>query len=485
MRRGGVGAIASSPTMVGAVTTLIVILAVFLAYNANNGLPFVPSYRISVQVPNAETLVPGNDVRIGGVRVGFVEEVVPVSHPDGSVTARADLKLDKNVDPIPKGSTVVVRARSALGLKYLEINRTNNSHGYPEGSELPLSAAHPKPVEYDQVLGMFNGPTRVAIKQNLVEFGAVLAGRGPQVNAAIGELRPLLRRLEPVARNLASKNTGLARFFRAAGDAAAEVAPVAETQAHMFVSLNTTFGALASVARPFIQETITETPPTFDTLTRTSPRISTFLRHNAALFADLRPGVHALDKTSPEIASALETGARVLPGAPSLNAQLAPTARSLERFATNPDVEGGISRANQAVSYLSPTLHFVAPAQSVCNYGTLLFRNAANLFSIGDGTATGQRFLVMSSPGGLPNNETSPSSAPPNSNSSATIPGQQLNSQANFLHSNPYPNTASPGQHPRECEAGNEGYILGQKVIGNVPGNQGILTEDQTQGQLK
>ena len=139
MRRGGVGAIASSPVMVGAVTTLIVILAVFLAYNANNGLPFVPSYRISVQVPNAETLVPGNDVRIGGVRVGFVEDVVPVQHKDGRVTAKADLKLDKNVDPIPVGSTVVVRAKSALGLKYLEINRTDSPNGYPEGStELPV-----------------------------------------------------------------------------------------------------------------------------------------------------------------------------------------------------------------------------------------------------------------------------------------------------------------------------------------------------------
>jgi ABC-type transporter Mla subunit MlaD len=485
MRRGGVGAIASSPTMVGAVTTLILILAVFLAYNANNGLPFVPSYRISVQVPNAETLVKGNDVRIGGVRVGFVEDVVPVAHKNGRVTAKADLKLDKSVDPIPKGSTVIVRAKSALGLKYLEIDRSNNPQGYPEGSELPLSAAHPSPVEYDQVLSMFNTPTRTAIRQNLVEFGAVLAGRGPQINAAIGQLRPLLRRLEPVARNLASSKTGLARFFREAGNAAAEVAPVAETQAHMFVSLDTTFSALASVARPFIQDTITETPPTFDTLINTSPRISTFLRHNAALFADLRPGVHALDKTSPEIASALETGARVLPGAPSLNAQLAPTARSLERFATNPNVQGGISRATQTVNYLSPTLHFITPAQSVCNYATLLFRNAEQLFSIGDGTGTGQRFLVMSSPGGLPNNETSPSSAPPNSNSSATIPGQQLNSEANFLHSNPYPNTASPGQHPRECEAGNENYIAGKKVIGNSPGNQGIVTEGQTKQQLK
>jgi virulence factor Mce-like protein len=485
VRRGGVSAIASSPTMVGAVTTLIVILAVFLAYNANNGLPFVPSYRISVQVPNAETLVPGNDVRIGGVRVGFVEDVKPVAHENGRVTAEASLKLDKNVDPIPRGSSVVVRARSALGLKYVEINRTNSDKGYPEGARLPLRAAHPKPVEYDQVLGTFDSETRTAIRRNLVEFGAVLAGRGPQINAALGQLRPLLKRLEPVARNLASKKTGLARFFRAAGDAAAEVAPVAETQAHMFEQLDTTFGALASVARPFIQDTISETPPTFDTLIRTSPRISTFLRHNAALFADLRPGVHALDETSPEIASALETGARVLPGAPSLNAQLAPTAESLERFATNPDVQGGISRSNQLVSYLSPTLHFVAPAQSVCNYATLLFRNGTSLFRIGDGIGTGQRFLVMSSPGGLPNNETSPSSAPPNKAGAETIPGQELNAEANFLHSNPYPNTASPGQHPRECEAGNEDYIAGKKVIGNTPGNQGIVTEDQTKEQLK
>jgi ABC-type transporter Mla subunit MlaD len=399
------------------------------------------------------------------------------------VTAKADLKLDKNVDPIPVGSTVVVRAKSALGLKYLEINRTDSPNGYPEGSTLPLKAANPHPVEYDQVLSMFNAPTRTAVRQNLVEFGAVLAGRGPQINAAIGQLRPLLRRLEPVARNLASSKTGLARFFREAGNAAAEVAPVAQTQAHMFVALDTTFGALASVARPFIQDTITETPPTFDTLIRTSPRISTFLRHNAALFADLRPGVHALNENSPQIAAALETGARVLPDTPSLNAQLAPTAQSLERFATNPDVQGGISRATQTLNYLSPTLQFVTPAQSVCNYLTLLSRNAASLFSVGDGIGTGQRFLVMSSPGG-PNNETSPSSRPANKAGNETNPGSSY-PDANFLHSNPYPNTASPGQSPRECEAGNEDYAKGKLQIGHSPGNQGIKTQDQIPEQLR
>ena len=46
------GSIAASPTMVGAVTTLIVVVAVFLAYNANAGLPFVPVYRVSVEIPD-------------------------------------------------------------------------------------------------------------------------------------------------------------------------------------------------------------------------------------------------------------------------------------------------------------------------------------------------------------------------------------------------------------------------------------------------
>ena len=94
-----------------------------------------------------------------------------------------------------------------------------------------------------------------------------------------------------MARNLASKKTGLGPFFDALADTAAEVAPVAETQAQMFVALDSTFGAFAGVARPFIQETISETPPTLDTLIRTAPDQTVFLGHSATLFADLRPGV--------------------------------------------------------------------------------------------------------------------------------------------------------------------------------------------------
>lgn len=468
MRRGSVaGQIAASPTLVGAVTVMVVILAVFLAYNANSGLPFVPSYRLAAELPNADQLVAGNEVRVGGVRVGLIESIEPLQHPDGSVSARLDLKLDADLDPLPRDSTMTVRQRSALGLKYLEITKGSSAEGYPQGATLPLAAAHPEPVDLDQLLSTFDEPTRVAIQANLFEFGNALAGRGPDLNAALGDLPAVVRVLRPVAENLSSPRTGLERFIVGGAAAAAEVAPVAETQARLFVSLDATFAALAEVARPFIQETISETPPTFAVAQRALPAIRPFLDHSAALFADLRPGTRAIGAASPAIASALETGAPVLRDSPRLNRELAPTAASLLAFSGDRTVRAGLDRLRQTTGILGPTLSFVAPAQTVCNYATLLFRNAASLFSQGADGGRWQRFTVFEGPAG-PNSERSTASAPANGGGD---PG-------NFLHYNPYPNTASPGQ-PRECEAGNEPYLAGRRVIGNVPGNQGTATEDQ------
>jgi ABC-type transporter Mla subunit MlaD len=59
-RRSGIQGVATSPVIVGAVTVLVVIVAVFLAYNANNGLPFVSTYDLKARVPNANALVKGN-----------------------------------------------------------------------------------------------------------------------------------------------------------------------------------------------------------------------------------------------------------------------------------------------------------------------------------------------------------------------------------------------------------------------------------------
>ncbi len=59
-----------------------------------------------------------------------------------------------------------------------------------------------------------------------------------------------------------------------------------------------------------------------------------------------------------------------------------------------------------------------------------------------------------------PNSEGTPSAKPANGPNGD-----------NHLHTNPYPNTAAPGQ-PKECEAANEPYIVGKTILGNVPGTQ-------------
>src|SRR5947209_256344 len=116
--------LAGSPLLIGAVTTLIVVVAVFLSYNANNGLPFVPTYNIKVVLPEASGLQPSNQVRIAGTRVGLISSLRPHEDPaTGRVTAIASLKLEKNVQPLPHDTRATVLSVSAIGLKYLELEK--------------------------------------------------------------------------------------------------------------------------------------------------------------------------------------------------------------------------------------------------------------------------------------------------------------------------------------------------------------------------
>jgi virulence factor Mce-like protein len=485
MRGRRVQRLAADPTLVGALTVLIVIVAVFLAYNANNGLPFVPTYQVSVQVPDADSLVKGNDVRVGGIRVGTVTSVQPVQHKDGTATAKINLKLDKSVDPLPADTTVSVRTKSALGLKYLQIAPGNSRRGVAEGSTLPLRAARPVTVDIDQFLNMFQPATRKAIQVNEKEFGSAIAGRGPDINAALGVLPSLLQHLTPVSRNLASSSTGLGRFFGALEATASEVAPVSEQQAHGFVSLDTTFTALAKVARPFIQEFISKGPPTEDTAIRTLPHIRPFLHDSQVLFADFQPASQLLVGAAPKIAAATRSGPPVLRKTPILNNELPPTAQALVTFGSSPGVTPGLQLLTQTNNVLSPTLAFVTPAQTVCNYITLLLRNGSNIVNQGDGIGHWQRFALIAPPG---DNTTLGQSPGPNNigiPSGQPASGGGVPADANFLHYNPYPNTAAPGQKPKECEAGNEPYNPAQTLIGNAPGNQGTVTQGQSTGKKR
>jgi virulence factor Mce-like protein len=457
--RGRGSSVAGNPVLIGAATVLVVLVAVFLSYNANSGLPFVPTYELKVDVPSGANLVPGNEVRIGGARVGAISDIGVRTLEDGRNLATLTLKLDKAVDPLPKDSTVLIRPKSLLGLKYVEITRGRSKQGFQDGDTVPLGASKPAQVEFDELIDMFDKPTRDAIATNTIGFGTAFAGRGESLNEAIGAFKPLLTNLEPVARYLRSPKTGLTRFIRASGALAAEVAPVARQQGTLFVGLDRTFTAFADVAVPYIQEAIQESPATLDQSVRSFRHQRPFLRNTATLMHELQPGVKALAGAAPDLAATFRVGTPTLRRSVALDRRLEGVLTSLQDFAQDPLVPRGVDDLRRTVTELKPTLDFVAPAQTTCNYVADFFRNVSDLLSVGDAAGNWQRFNIVATPNG-PNSETGPSSGPANGPTAD-----------NHLHVNPYPNTAAPGQ-PKECEAANEPYLTGQTVTGNVPGTQ-------------
>ena len=471
--RRGQAALTASPVLVGAVTVLVTIVAVFLSYNANSGLPFVPTYDLKANLPNAAQLVKGFEVRIGGARVGFISKIEPRKRADGSAYAQVTIKLDKEIEPVPADSTLLVRPRSSLGLKYIELTPGAGRAGLPAGSTIPVRQARPAVVELDDLFSMFDDKTRVGSRNSLDGFGGGLAGRGQDINTAIPAFVPLLADLEPVARNLSDPDTRLNRFFASIARAAEEAAPVAEEQASLFVNLDTSFTAFASIARPFLQETISESPASEQVAIRDFPRQRPFIRNNTAFFRELRPGVAVLPHAAPIVADAFEAGTEVLPKTEQMNEDLADVFQALSDFSDDESARQGVRELARLSSSLRPTLRFLTPTQTTCNYATIFLRNVASLLSEGDANGNYQRFLVVAAPSDPltfelgPNNEAGPSAAPAD--------GPQRH---NHLHVNPYPNAAAPGQ-THECEGGNERYAVGQTVIGNMPGDQGLKTDGQ------
>ena len=468
--RSGLTGVASSPVLIGAVTVLVVLVAVFLAYNANNGLPFVSTYNLYAEVPNADALVKGNDVRIGGVLVGRVKSAVPVALGNGRFAAKLSLSLDKEVEPLPVNSTMIIRPKSPLGLKYLQISPGNSSKGFSAGETIPLSAARPEPVDIDQFFDMFNTKTRAAIRVNEAGFGNASGRSWPTAK------RSLRLASQPGDQRRAGtwhacRPTDQLRWLLArARGSLGDPSPQWPRPRPASSSPSMRPSAPSPASRPYIQETISKSPSTLDAANADLPVLRPFLHDSQRFFTAFQPGAAALAKTSPTIAAAERAGIPALNALPTLNAQLVPTAEALLAFQNAPGVFNGLDLLIDTNHTLGPAISFIAPAQTTCNYLTLAFKGIAGTTSEGNGLGNWLNFISFAPPEG-PNSEGSPSSAPAN--------GPE---EKNHLHYNPYPNTASPGQ-PHECEAGNVRYKAGQTVIGNVPGNHGTKTSGQLKGQ--
>ena len=478
MTRRPSSSIAASPALIGAVTVIVTFVAVFLAYNANQGLPFVPNLEVKVLADNAAAVGRGAEVREGGIRVGFVREVRTRALEDGSAAAEIHVVLEAGDDEIPTDTMFTIRPRSPLGLKYLEMARGQAPETAGQDHVFPVEQTV-RPVEFDDVARIYDAPTRRGIQRSFEGFGTAVAGRGTHINLTVGELPRLFEHLEPVARTLADRQTQLGRFFSELGDAARIVAPLADEQADFFTQAALTFEAI-SRDTDSLKETISRTHPTLQAGIDSFPVQRPFLSDSAALAREMQPLARELRPALPPVNSALERGIPVTRRSVGMYEQLAPTLVSLRDLMEDPATGIALRGLTANVTSLKPQLRYLGPYQTVCNYWTYFFTFLGEHVSQVGPYGYSQRAAIKST-GQQTNNPSSMGAAEPAN-------GEDYRSPSSFrgdpvhLHATPY-NAAIDELGNADCENGQRGYPRRLSRFAeprfdivtdpHIPGNQG------------
>ncbi|MFL5823745.1 MAG: MlaD family protein [Solirubrobacteraceae bacterium] len=444
-----------SHLVLGTVTILVVGLAVYLSYIAENGLPFIPTYRVNLQVANADELSKNADVRVGGARVGQILSITaePPSKSWPHPYAQLGLALDASMRGLPKDSRYRIRLASVLGAKYLELIVGHPGRGkLPDGGTLRLARRpamnHELPfVDLDTALRTFGPTMRSALRAVLRDYGNAVAGRGSQLNHATSTLNQVLEPLQRVLAVFATPGNRFGELISGAAATTQALAGVAPTITSLLDSSATTFGALH---RRALGTTIDRLPGTESVASRVLTRALPTLREAAALTAALRPAARLLPTAATRLDAIITAAPPVFRPLPRLAGELEAAVASVRALAVDPasaltfKALGRNDLATVGSSGfigLGAILRAAAPAQFACNVTGLWLRNFASGLTEGD--STGPWLRVM------------PLFDPKQSNQVAKPSGD--------LHDNFYPleNTA-------QCSSGNERYS-GSQLIGSPP----------------
>ncbi len=444
--------VAANPMLIGAVTVLVTTVAVFLAYNANKGLPFVPTTTVKVRVANGANLVAGNEVRSGGSRIGVVSDMRPVRLEDGSSGAELTLELDKAQGHLPDDSTIRIRPRSALGLKYVEVTKGTSKEAFENGDTVPSSQASFS-TELDEVYEMFDKPTREAAQENLRGFGDSFAGRGQAVGRTLEELPPLLASLEPVMNTLADPETDLDGFVKELSDAARIVAPVSEQNARLFTGMADTFEALGRDEQA-LKDMIAKSPATLEGGTRSFRVQQPFLDDLTAFSRDFSGATEELRGALPPLNGAVKVGTPVQKRVPALNEEVRKTLVRVRELAEAPGTNAALRGLTATVTTLNPQLRFYGPYVTVCNSWNYFFTYLAEHFSEPDSTGSAQRALVNTT--GRQEDSLGSMGADEPANGKAVQEGTPQ-----YAQDQPYGAAVAPDGRA-DCEAGQRGFVEDQ-----------------------
>jgi ABC-type transporter Mla subunit MlaD len=181
------------------------------------------AYRVRAVFDNASFVIPGEDVKIAGVKVGTIDRLDLTRDNKAAVVLRID---DPAFRPFRSDATCRIGLQSLIGEQFVECAPTQpRGPGVKTPPPLPevksgpgkgehlLPVAHTTtPVNQDLIFNVMRVPERERLRLIINELGAGLAGNGSELRQALRRANPALQQTDRVISVLARQNRTLARL---------------------------------------------------------------------------------------------------------------------------------------------------------------------------------------------------------------------------------------------------------------------------------
>jgi virulence factor Mce-like protein len=185
----------------------------FLAVNIGQPNPLSSDYTVHAVFSDADGIPTAADVRVSGVAVG---KVTAVSHdPKNPGVSVVTLQIgNANAVPVYSNGYAVVRPKTLLGEKYVDLTVGSNASGeaIQSGGYLP-QARTAKDVENDEIFNAFDAKTRDQQKVVLQELDKATTGRAGDIQALLPQLTAIVKDLSPVAKVYEKDNQQVDNIF--------------------------------------------------------------------------------------------------------------------------------------------------------------------------------------------------------------------------------------------------------------------------------
>jgi ABC-type transporter Mla subunit MlaD len=264
------------------------------------------TYRVRAIFMNAFSVIPGEDVKIAGVKVGKVESLDVTPDHRAAVVLRIDRP---GFDDFRRDAECQIRPQSLIGEKFVECTPTQPR---PEGAQpapklarigrgdgkgqylLPVSQTS-KPVDLDLVNNTLRLPYRERLAIILNELGTGVAGRGGDLRQAIRNADPALKETDKVLKILADQNRVLANLAR---DGDQILAPLSRDRSQVadFVTNANTVAQATAERSSDLEANIAKLPAFLRELKPTMQRLGGLADQMTPVLADLHDQAPSINR---------------------------------------------------------------------------------------------------------------------------------------------------------------------------------------------